>query len=193
VGKGTVVRRLLELRPDLAYSVSCTTREPRPGEVEGRDYRFVSEAEFDRLAAEGAFLEWAEVFGHRYGTLEAPIREALARGRDVVLEIDVQGARAVRDRLPEAVLIFLEPPSEEELARRLRSRRTEPERELARRLAGAREELAQRGWFDHVVVNDRVDRAAREVAAIIAAAPRAPDDPPTVPARTDAEGRECST
>jgi guanylate kinase len=162
-----VVRRLLELRPDLAFSVSATTRSPRPGEVEGVHYRFVTDTEFDRLVREGAFLEWAEVFGHRYGTPWEPIAAELGRGRDVVLEVDVQGAAAVRARRPDAVLIFLVPPSEEELERRLRSRRTEDEADLSRRLAAAREEMAQRAWFHHVVVNDDVERAAREVAAII--------------------------
>lgn len=162
-----MVRRLLKLLPGLSFSVSATTRDPRPGEVDGVHYRFLTEAEFDRLVREGAFLEWAEVFGHRYGTLWEPIARELERGRDVVLEIDVQGAAAVRERQPEAVLIFLAPPSEEELERRLRARRTEDEADLARRLAAAREELAQREWFHHVVVNDDVERAAREVAAII--------------------------
>jgi guanylate kinase len=172
VGKGTVVRRLLALRPDLVYSVSCTTREPREGEVEGVDYRFVAPEEFDDLVRRGAFLEWAEVFGHRYGTLRAPIAEALERGRDVILEIDVQGAAAVRRDFPQAVLVFLVPPSEEELARRLRRRRTESEEELAGRLARAREELGEAAWFDHVVVNDRVEEAAARVASIIDRADR---------------------
>jgi len=151
----------------LRFSVSCTTREPRPGEVEGRDYRFVSAADFDRLVDQGAFLEWAEVFGHRYGTLAAPIDGAMAAGSDALLEIDVQGAATVRARRPDAILVFLRPPSLEELARRLRSRHTEDAAELSRRLASAEHELRQAGWFDHVVVNDDVDRAAREIAAII--------------------------
>jgi guanylate kinase len=168
VGKGTVVRRLLELRPDLVLSVSCTTRAPRPGEEEGRDYRFVSEDEFRRLIEEGAFLEWAEIYGdHRSGTLLAPVAEALAQENDVILEIDVQGAAKVRKRIPDSVLIFLAPPSNEELTRRLQRRRTETDQQLSRRLAAAQGELRQAGWFDHVVVNDDVDRAAGEVAAII--------------------------
>jgi guanylate kinase len=167
VGKGTVVRRLLSRRADLTYSVSCTTRAPRAGEVPGADYRFVSADAFARLVDEGAFLEWAEVFGHRYGTLAAPILEALDVGRDVIAEIDIQGARTIRQAMPDAVLVFLVPPSEEELARRLRARRTEDADELARRLAAARDEMAERSWFDHLVVNDDVDRAAAEVAAII--------------------------
>ncbi|HEX9311246.1 MAG TPA: guanylate kinase [Actinomycetota bacterium] len=168
VGKGTVVRRLMELRPELVLSVSCTTRAPRPGEVGGRDYRFVSNHQFDQLLEEGAFLEWAEIYGHRSGTLWAPVADALEAGRDVVLEIDVQGSATVRQRVPEAVLVFLAPPSMEELERRLRARHTESDAELARRLAAAREEMAAATRFDRVVVNDEVERAANEVAAIIA-------------------------
>ena len=138
VGKGTVVRRLLERRPDLVLSVSVTTRDPRPGEVDGRDYRFVTRRQFDQLIEDGAFLEWADIYGdHRSGTLLAPVADDLASGHDVVLEVDVQGAASVKERMPDAVLIFLSPPSREELARRLRERRTESESQLDRRLAAA--------------------------------------------------------
>jgi guanylate kinase len=167
VGKGTVVRRLLEARPDLAFSVSLTTRSARPGEVDGRDYRFVPDAEFDRMIEADGFLEWAEVFGERYGTPAEPVEAARAAGRDVLLELDVQGARAVRDRVPDAVRVFLQPPSEEELARRLRARGTEEGPALERRLAEARREMAEASWFDQVVVNDRVEEAVAEVLAII--------------------------
>ena len=146
-----------------------TTRAPRPDERDGIDYRFVSDEEFDRLVAEGELLEWAPVVGHRSGTPARPVEEALAAGRDVVLEIDVQGARQVRERAPDAVLIFLAPPSMEELERRLRSRGTEDEARLALRLATARAEMAQQPWFDHVVVNDRLDQATEQVEAIIQA------------------------
>jgi guanylate kinase len=146
-----------------------TTREPRPEERDGIDYHFVSDEEFDRLVAGGELLEWAHVVGHRSGTPARPVEEALAAGRDVVLEIDVQGARQVRERAPEAVLIFLAPPSMEELERRLRSRGTEDEARLALRLATARAEMAQQGWFDHVVVNDHLDEATAQVEAIIQA------------------------
>jgi guanylate kinase len=149
------------------FSISCTTRQPRPGEVDGRDYRFVSPETFRRLVEEGAFLEWAEVFGHRYGTLKAPIADELERGNDVLLEIDVQGAATVRERMPDAVLIFLKPPTEQDLLDRLRARDTESEADLARRLEAARDEVRQASWFDHVVVNDDVARATAEVAAII--------------------------
>jgi guanylate kinase len=161
---------LLELRPELVLSVSCTTRDPRPGEVDGRDYEFISPELFDQLVEKDEFLEWAEIYGHRSGTLLAPVLKELTAGRHVILEIDVQGAAAVRRRMPEAVLIFLAPPSDGELERRLRARRTESEPELERRLRAARSEMNQRSWFDHVVVNDEVERAAAEVAAIIDAA-----------------------
>jgi guanylate kinase len=162
-----VVRLLLRSRPDLVFSVSATTRAPRPGEVDGLHYRFISDADFDRMIEEGAFLEWAEIFGHRSGTPAAAVEEARDAGRDVLLEVDVQGARSVRERVPDAVLIYLQPPSEEELARRLRARGTEEGSALDRRLAEARRELAEASRFDHVVVNDRVEDAVGEVLAII--------------------------
>jgi guanylate kinase len=149
------------------FSVSATTRSPRPGEVEGVHYRFVSVEDFDRMIEAGAFLEWAEMFGHRSGTPAGPVEEARAAGRDVLLELDVQGARSVRERVPDAVMIYLQPPSEEELARRLRARGTEQGQALDRRLAEARRELAEAPRFDHVVVNDRVEDAVGEVLAII--------------------------
>lgn len=153
--------------PDLSLSVSVTTRRPRPTERQEVDYTFVSDAVFDRMIRDDELLEWAEVFGSRYGTPAEPIRQALSEGRDVLLEIDVQGARQVRDRAPEAVLVLLEPPSLEELERRLRSRGTEDEDKLRRRLDAARNELRARDWFDHVVVNDDVREASSQVAAII--------------------------
>jgi guanylate kinase len=169
VGKGTVVQALLARRPDLFFSVSVTTREPRPGEVDGVHYRFVAPADFDEMIRTGQLLEWAEVFGERYGTPADTVEGALREGRDVLLEVDVQGAAAVRARVPEAVLVFLQPPSEEELARRLRARGTEQGEELDRRLQEARREMAEAERFDHVVVNDRVEGAVEEVLAIIEA------------------------
>jgi guanylate kinase len=162
-----VVRLLLRSRPDLVFSVSVTTRAPRPGEVDGLHYRFISDTDFDRMIEEGSFLEWAEIFGHRSGTPAAAVEEARNAGRDVLVEVDVQGARSVRERVPDAVLIYLQPPSEEELARRLRARGTEGGPVLDRRLAEARRELAEASRFDHVVVNDRVEDAVGEVLAII--------------------------
>jgi guanylate kinase len=167
VGKGTVVRRVLELDPSLYYSVSAKTRPPRPGEVNGREYWFMSEAEFDDLIERGALLEYASMFGHRSGTPAEPVETKRAAGVDVLLEIDVQGARQVRGRVPDCVLIFLEPPSREELVRRLEARGTEHGSDLERRLARVDEEMAQAAWFDHRVVNDEVDRAALEVAGIL--------------------------
>jgi guanylate kinase len=149
------------------YSVSATTRNPRPGEHDGVHYRFVTPDRFDDLIRQGALLEWADVFGHRYGTPSAPIVEATMAGRDVIVEIDVQGAAQIRSRTPGAISIFLVPPSRVELERRLRHRGTESEPDLRRRLADADAEMAQAGLFDHVVVNDDARRAAHDVADII--------------------------
>jgi guanylate kinase len=169
VGKGTVARRLLELVPDLVLSVSVTTRRPRHGEADGVDYFFVSDERFDRMADAGELLEWAEIYGHRSGTPAAFLTTMRDRGRDVLLEIDVQGARWVRKRDPNAILVFLSPPSADEQRRRLRKRGTEDEQLLSRRLEKAGWEMEQAAWFDHVVVNDDADRAAAEVAGIIRA------------------------
>jgi guanylate kinase len=186
VGKGKLVKELLARDPDhLVVSVSATTRRPRPDEVDGVDYFFVDDEGFDRLVADGDLLEWAEVFGgHRYGTPRGFVEWRRNEGADVILEIDVQGAAQVRDRVPDAILILLEPPSLEELERRLRGRGTEVERHIAERLAKAERELEQAPWFHHRVVNDQVARAADEVAAIIEAvrAARARDpEPPKDP------------
>ena len=167
VGKGSVVRLILERDPRLFFSVSAKTRAPRPGEADGRDYQFMSEERFDQLVHEGAFLEWASMFGHRSGTLAEPVERVRGAGRDVILEIDVQGARQIRDRVPDAVLIFLVPPNRDELLRRLRARGTERGGDLDRRLEAIDREMAQADWFDHVVVNDDLSRAAGEVADII--------------------------
>ncbi|HEV8058177.1 MAG TPA: guanylate kinase [Actinomycetota bacterium] len=172
VGKGTVVRLVRERKPATHLSVSATTRAPRPGEREGIDYRFVSEEVFDRMIEAGELLEWEEIFGHRSGTPAEPVRGALEEGVDVILELDVTGARHVREVMPRAVLILLEPPTMQELERRLRSRGTETEEGLAGRLAKADWELGQREAFDVVIVNDDAERAADEVAAIIDASPQ---------------------
>jgi guanylate kinase len=150
--------------------------------VEGRDYFFLDDGAFALLADGGGLLEWAEVFGDRYGTPAAYVQEQRAAGRDVILEIDVQGAAQVRDRVPDAVLILLEPPTLEELERRLRGRGTESDERIVLRLATARRELEQRDRFDHVVVNDDLERASSQVAAIIEASrsdrpPDRPEDP----------------
>jgi guanylate kinase len=171
VGKGTVVRRLLERVPALWESVSYTTRPRRPSEVEGVDYYFVSRPEFELLRVSDGFLECFEVFGDLKGTPRAPVEQRLAAGDDVLLEIDVQGALRVKELLPEAVLVFLTPPTFEELERRLRDRGTESPEELARRLGEARQELERAPDFDVVVVNDDLERAVGEVAGILTAFP----------------------
>ncbi len=167
VGKGTVAAHIRDHHPEILLSVSATTRSPRPGEVEGEHYYFVDDAEFDRLVDDGELLEWATVHNrHRYGTPKAPIEAALAAGRTVLLEIDLQGARQVRAAAPDATLVFLLPPSWDELVDRLVGRGTEDAEERARRLRTARIELASQGEFDYHVVNDTVERAAAEVAAL---------------------------
>lgn len=167
VGKGTVAAHIKANHPAILLSVSATTRAPRPGEVEGEHYFFVDDEEFDRLIAAGELLEHATVHNkHRYGTPKAPIDAALAEGRTVLLEIDLQGARQVRAAAPDATLIFLLPPSWDELVQRLVGRGTEDEEERTRRLRTARRELASQGEFDYLVVNDEVAHAAEEVAAL---------------------------
>ncbi len=168
VGKGTVVARIRDKHPDVRFSVSATTRAPRPSETEGVHYFFVSDDEFDRVVAAHQMLEWAVVHGqNRYGTPRAPIVEALERGDSIILEIDIQGARQVKAAMPEAILVFLLPPSWEELVRRLESRGTEDSAEQARRLETARTELAAQDEFDETIVNDDVDRAAEAVVHLM--------------------------
>jgi guanylate kinase len=168
VGKGSVVKRLLERDPDrLAYSVSVKTRHPRPDERHGREYYFIADREFDRMIRDDELLEWAPFVDHRSGTPRRFVEEALASGRDVILEIDVKGAEQVRTRVPDALLVFLAPPSMDELERRLRGRGTEDDERIAKRLKTAAWEMTQRDWFDHVVVNDDLVRASEQVAAII--------------------------
>ncbi|MDI2098075.1 guanylate kinase [Ruicaihuangia caeni] len=170
VGKGTVSAHIREYHPDVLLSISATTRPPRPGEEHGRHYYFVSDEEFDRMLERHEFLEWATVHNaYRYGTPRPPIDAALDSGRDVLLEIDLQGARQVRQAMPQAQLVFLLPPSWEELVRRLIGRGTETSEEQARRLETAKIELAAQDEFDYRVVNDEVGRAAQEVVDLLAA------------------------
>jgi guanylate kinase len=165
VGKGTLIKELLERLPDLQLAVSATTREPREGEMNGRDYHFLSPEDFHRRVAAGEFVEHADYAGNRYGTL----RSELSRpARCIVLEIDVQGARQVRETLPEAVRIFIEPPSFEDLARRLARRGADSREQIDRRLEAAREELDARDDFDHRIVNDDLKRASRELTELVA-------------------------
>jgi len=168
VGKSTVVRELRAHHPELWLSVSATTRFPRPGETDGVHYRFVTREQFDRLVADGGLLEWAEFAGNRYGTPRQPVLDHLAEGRPVLLEIDLQGARQVRRSMPEALFVFLKPPSWDELVRRLVGRGTETEAERRRRLETARLELAAEDEFDVTVVNREVHAAAEDLVALMA-------------------------
>jgi len=168
VGKGTVVAALRREHPEVFVSVSATTRPPRPGEIEGVHYLFVDEQEFDRLVAENDLLEWAVVHGrHRYGTPREPVLAAIAEGREAVLEIDLQGARQVRANWPDARLVFLAPPSWEELVRRLVGRGTETEEERNRRLDTATRELAAESEFDSTVVNRDVVHAVADLVGLL--------------------------
>jgi guanylate kinase len=167
VGKGAIVARLLAALPDLELSISATTRQPRPREDEGRHYYFVDRRQFDEMIAEGGFLEWADIFGERYGTPKGPVARALAEGRDVIVEIDVQGARQVKAADPRAYMVFITPPSLQELERRLRTRGTETDQQVRRRLAKAADELAAEPEFDVTVVNDDLELAAREVVQLV--------------------------
>ncbi|HSJ18785.1 MAG TPA: guanylate kinase [Solirubrobacterales bacterium] len=169
VGKGTLISRLLERVPGLELSVSATTRPPRPGEADGRNYHFLDPAEFERRVEEGAFLEHAAYSDHDYGTLRSEVEERLPRGTSVVLEIEVQGARQVRSAMPESVQVFIAPPDPADLRRRLEGRGTDDPEEIERRLATAESELAAEDEFQHVVVNDDLDRAAAELEVIVRA------------------------
>ncbi len=169
VGKGTVAAAVRERHPEVWISVSATTRSPRPGEVHGRDYWFVTPERFTAMIEAEELLEWAVVHGQdRYGTPRGPVEEALAAGRPAMLEIDLQGARLVRDSMPEALFVFLKPPSWEELERRLAARGTEDSRQRRRRLDTAREELAAENEFDVTIVNREVHAAADELVALLA-------------------------
>lgn len=167
VGKGTVVRHLLERIGEAVVSTSATTRAPRVGEEDGVDYHFVSVERFDELVAEGEFLEHAVYAANKYGTPRGPVEQQIEAGKVVLLEIEVQGAMQVRDADPGALLLFLAPPDDDELERRLRERATEDEATVARRLAAARDEMDRRFEFDHVVVNRDLDVCVDEVADLI--------------------------
>ncbi|HOI81299.1 MAG TPA: guanylate kinase [Synergistales bacterium] len=167
VGKGTLRKALFDAVKGLEYSISCSTREPREGETEGVDYSFIGHERFRELVEQGSFLEWAEVHGNLYGTLKESVERILSEGRDAVLEIDVQGALQVKDSMPEAVLVFILPPSEEELRNRLDRRGTEKEEDLKGRLKEARNEILLSARYDHLVVNDDLDRALEALRKII--------------------------
>lgn len=166
-GKTTIARRLLERRTDLGYSVSCTTRSPRPGEVDGKDYRFLSRDAFVSARDAGDFAEWAEVHGNLYGTLRSEVRRVLDGGHHVLMDIDVQGARQFHAAFPDTVLVFVLPPSGEVLLSRLSARGSEDREKLLVRLRNARAELGEVGHYHYVVVNDNLERAVDQVSAII--------------------------
>lgn len=173
-GKTTLIHRLRGEFPGIGYSVSCTTRAPRPGEVDGEDYLFLSRQAFEERRAAGDFAEWAEVHGNLYGTPLAPVREMLAAGRDILFDIDVQGAAQLRLNLEGAAFIFILPPSMAELERRLRERGQDDEESIDRRLANARRELREAAWYDALVVNDELDAAYDRLRAAYVAATLAP-------------------
>jgi guanylate kinase len=170
VGKGTVVQYMLKHFENVHLSVSATTRQPRPGEVEGREYFFVSPEQFDHMIATGEMLEYAVVHGvHKYGTPKTPVLKALERGEHVILEIDIQGARQVKKVMPEALLVFIKPPSWDELVRRLGARGTESTEEQRARLETAKAELEAASEFDEIVVNEDIAKCAHDVLDLIQA------------------------
>ena len=165
-GKTSLLKALMARRPGLEFSVSCTTRNPRPGEVDGRDYHFIARKDFEHLVGADEFIEHANVYGNLYGTRKSVVEAALAEGRDLILEIDWQGAAQVRKRLPEAVQIFILPPSRAELESRLRKRGSDPEDVIARRLQESTLEMSHWSDFDYVIVNRKFDQALAEINAI---------------------------
>jgi guanylate kinase len=168
VGKGTLIRGLMERLPELELSISATTRAPRPGEQDGVDYHFLSREDFDRRVAEGAFLEHADYAGRSYGTLRSELEDRVRSGVPVVLEIEVQGARQVRAAVPDSIQVFIAPPSSAALRARLTGRGTDDVAEVERRMGVAEEELAARPDFAHVVVNDRLEEAVEQLTEIVA-------------------------
>ncbi|GAA5102393.1 guanylate kinase [Haloechinothrix salitolerans] len=169
VGKSTVVNELRKAYPELWFSVSATTRQRRPGEVDGKDYHFVDAAEFDRMISEGELLEWADIHGglHRSGTPRAPIERRLAEGLPALVEVDLQGARSLRNAMPEAILVFLAPPSWDEMVDRLVGRGTETSTDVERRLETARQELAAQEEFDEVIVNADLRRTVKRLLTLL--------------------------
>ncbi len=166
-GKGTLIDRVLKTVPGVSYSISYTTRAPRATEQEGREYFFVSTAAFEEMSRRGEFLEWANVYGYLYGTSHTQVERERAAGRDIILEIDVQGAASIRDQIDEAVSIFILPPSFELLSQRLVTRGTDSPADLERRLRGAPAEVEQQKNFQYVILNDDINRASQQLAAVI--------------------------
>jgi len=166
-GKGTVIDQILEKRPEFVFSVSATTRKPRPGEQDGVAYKFLTRKEFLKMISEDAFLEHAEYVGHFYGTPAQPIFDCIEAGKTIILDIEVEGAKQLMDKIPDALTIFIVPPSKEELEKRLRGRGTDTEDKLLARLRLAGKEFEERSRYKHIVVNDVVSRAADEILSII--------------------------
>ena len=169
VGKSTIIKEVLA-RTDVAFSVSATTRSPRPGEVDGKHYHFVDRAAFEKMIERGRLLEWAEVFGDLYGTPAKPVEDAVTAGRDILMDVDVQGAVQVHQKRPDATFVLIVPPDEAELVRRLTGRASEPDEARARRLEKAQKEIQaarQSGVYNHEVVNDDLETAVRQVADIL--------------------------
>lgn len=166
-GKGTVREKVFERLDGISYSVSCTTRKPREGEIDGKDYHFIAVDEFKRQIAENMFLEWAEVHGNFYGTSRAFIEQLLDKGTDVMLEIDVQGALQVKEKMPEGITVFLSPPSMEILEERLRGRGTNDEKDIKLRMKNAETEMSYADKYDHRIINDDANRASEELMNLI--------------------------
>ncbi len=167
VGKGTVLREVFERLDNIAYSVSCTTRQPRPGETDGSDYIFINDELFRKMINEDSFLEWAVVHGHYYGTRKDIVEKILNAGTDVVLEIDVQGAMQIKSKMPETVTIFIQPPTFEELVERLTARGTETADELKLRIKNAKNEMKYSDKYEHIIINDTVEKAAENFINIV--------------------------
>jgi guanylate kinase len=168
-GKTTLCRAMVQIFPDLRFSISYTTRPMRPGDQNGRDYHFVSPAEFQKMIEDEDFAEWAEIYGHRYGTAKVFLRQAREEGLDIILDIDGQGARQLREKKVGGVFIFLLPPSIEELKRRLANRKTEEKEALAERLRKARMEMAESEWYDYWILNDNLEEAKERLKGVIQA------------------------
>jgi guanylate kinase len=168
-GKTTLLKRVMAFFPDMRFSISYTTRPPRPGERDGEDYHFISPAQFQQMVEEGTFAEWAEVLGNRYGTPFDSIREIQSQGIDLILDIDSQGARHIKDRFDGGVFIFILPPSVEALKQRLKARGVDEDEIIRFRVAKAREEMKQAAWYNYVIVNDSADIAAEQLKSIIIA------------------------
>ncbi len=167
VGKGTVLKKVFEKLDNIVYSVSCTTRLPRPRETDGVHYVFMDEPSFKKMVEEDKFLEWACVHGHFYGTRKDIAEKALEEGKDVLLEIDVQGASQIKEKMPDAVMIFIQPPSFEELVRRLKKRGTEGPEELELRIRNAKTEMSYANEYEYMIINDKVEKAADDFIEIV--------------------------